>query len=628
MARTNFMKKLREKMGVIFFVVAILFIGMMVFQWGMDFTGNKQTQSENIIAVIDGKDKVDYSDYIKEYESYIQNAYNRQQDVDDFVSEDLKEQAWNALINRTILKYQFDEKLTAGFTGKEIYEKLKRNPPEWILNQPQFQQDGKFDYQKYIQLLNDQNADWQPVERAVAANLPYDKLKTLISTITFVTMPEAMDQYNFENTKVRGEFIIFSQGTLDVNVDTSETALKKYYEQHKDVLVDHPYIKYKYVQIHYLPSHRDSVEIKTDVDTVMARLRSGEDFEELAGAYSQDLNSAQNGGELGWFKRGQLIPEFENVAMKLDSGQISDPVLTKYGWHIIRSLGFKVEKDSATGIIDTLWDVQHILFKIEPGYETTDSLDNLANGIYESTIKNGIDKAVAKYGLEVISTPEVPIDEAIPGIGLRTIVNEYAMKHGIGSVPDVVKSNESYFILQVTDVVPKKFTDFESAKNYVKGKIVKRAYKQKRKEFAVLTLQKIKSGEPLDKVANEVGAIYDTTGWIGAFSPIDDYGYFPWINGTLLGLRTPGAVSQVIEGDNDSFYIVRLTERIDADMSKFNDQRDNVRQNIFKAKKDNAYSQWFTSLRSRTSVQDFRLKYLAGETEQEDTSGVSADSVE
>ncbi len=620
MAQSVFMKKLRDSMGVIFFIVALLFIGMMVFQWGMNITGRSRAKVENVIGEVGKNKKIDYTQYSREYEIELQNLYDRGQSVDDFTAEDLREQAWHTVVNREILKDQFKEKLTSTVTGKEIYEALKRNPPDWLRNQPQFlDSTGRFDYQKYLQFLNNPQADWSPVERAVAANLPYEKLQELISTMTFVTMPEAMDQYVFQNAKARGEFLLFDSDTYKVNVDTSESALKKYYETHKDSLVKKPYIVYKYIAIPYAPSAKDSAEVKEDADTVYAKIKSGEeDFESMAEAYSQDLASARNGGDLGWYGRGQLIPEFEKVATQLDSGEISKPVLTRFGWHIIKNLGIKVVTDS-TGKTDTLWHLAHILFKIEPGYETTDSLDKLAEEIRDYVKEHGIEAAAKKYGLEVTTTPEVGYDEAIPGVGLRTLVNQFAIKYGPGAVPDVVKSNGTLFIMQVAEVVPPKFDNFEQAKNYIKKLLVKKALKEKRRELAEKALDEIKKGKSFKQVAEEFGAKYDTTGWVGAFDPIPGYGYRPWINGALLGLPAPGAVSPVIEGGQGEFYIVKLLERKDADMSKFSEQQNQIRQQVFQSKKSEAYNQWFTNLRKQIPIKDFRLKYLYGESESPDT---------
>ena len=614
MAQSVFMKKLRDSMKIIFFIVALLFVGMMVFQWGMNITGKSRAKVENVIGEVGEEDKIDYQQYSREYQAELQNLYDRGQSVDDFAASDIREQAWHAVVNRAILKHQFEKKLAATATGKEIYQALKRNPPDWLRQQPQFlDSTGNFDYQKYLQFLNNPDVDWAPVERAVAANLPYQKLQELISTMTFVTMPEAMDQYIFENTKARGEFLLFDSDTYHIQVDTSEAALRKYYETHKDSLVEKPYIVYKYIQIPYLASSQDSAEVKTDVDTVYAKLKSGEEtFEDMAEAYSQDLASARNGGDIGWYGRGQLIPEFEEVATKLDSGQISEPVLSRFGWHIIKCLGKKVVTDS-TGKTDTLWHLAHILFKIEPGYETSDSLDKLAEEIREYTKEHGIDEAAKKFGLEVVTTPEVGYDEAIPGVGLRTLVNQFAIKHGPGAVPEVVKSNGAYFVMQVVEVVPPKFNSFEEAREFIKKKLIKQALRKKRRELAELALEKIRSGESFQQVARELGATYDTTGWVGAFDPIPGYGYRPWINGALLGLPAPGAVSPPLEGSDGEFYIVKLLERKDADMSKFAEQQNQLRQNIFQAKKQNAYDQWFANLRRQIPIKDFRLKYLYGE---------------
>ncbi|MBI5198813.1 MAG: peptidylprolyl isomerase [Nitrospirae bacterium] len=83
--------------------------------------------------------------------------------------------------------------------------------------------------------------------------------------------------------------------------------------------------------------------VKTDAEArdVINRLKGGTDFGKLAMELSQDPASAKKGGELGYFKRGKMVPEFERVAFKLKQGEISEPVKTNFGYHIIKLTGRK-----------------------------------------------------------------------------------------------------------------------------------------------------------------------------------------------------------------------------------------------------------------------------------------------
>jgi foldase protein PrsA len=125
-----------------------------------------------------------------------------------------------------------------------------------------------------------------------------------------------------------GEKVIRDMVKLDLlrtkaaveDIKVTEKELKDYYENYK------PKIKASHILV---KDEKTAKEVKEKLD-------KGEDFAKLAKEYSQDPGSSANGGDLGWFGPGKMVKEFEDAAYKLKAGQVSDPVKTDYGYHIIK----------------------------------------------------------------------------------------------------------------------------------------------------------------------------------------------------------------------------------------------------------------------------------------------------
>lgn len=118
----------------------------------------------------------------------------------------------------------------------------------------------------------------------------------------------------------------------------TDAAMRKVYEEATKQMGDEKEVRARHILFRVAdPSdEKASKEAESKIKAAIDRLKKGEDFAKLASELTEDPSGKQNGGDLDYFSKEQMVPEFANAAFKLDKGQISEPIKTQFGWHVLK----------------------------------------------------------------------------------------------------------------------------------------------------------------------------------------------------------------------------------------------------------------------------------------------------
>ncbi len=151
-------------------------------------------------------------------------------------------------------------------------------------------------------------------------------------------------------------------------------------------------LEYQQIVIYPKVSEKEKLETKEKLENIRNRILKGENFATLAVLYSEDPGSAMKGGELGFFSRSDMVPEFSRAAFKLKEGEISPIIETDFGYHIIQLIERRGEQINA----------RHILLTVKSSYEEQIKAQKTLQSIYEKIISDSLNfsKAVTLYSMD------------------------------------------------------------------------------------------------------------------------------------------------------------------------------------------------------------------------------------
>ncbi len=328
------------------------------------------------------------------------------------------------------------------------------------------------------------------------------------------------------------------------------------------------------------------------------QLQKGADFATLAKQYSKDPGSAIKGGDLGWFGKGQMVPEFEKAALSGKVGVVQKPIKTNYGYHIIK----------VTGKSDTKYVVEKLVNPIKASASTKDQLLSNAKDFSFVSNKDGFEKEAKLMNYRVQETPPFTKDAYfVPGIGVSKTIIDFAFNSSLNTISDAMRSSAGYMVVEVSDVIKEGVKSFDQVKDQVKPAVIKeKKYEMAKKEAEDL---KSKISDDLTKaVSIDSKVIVNQTGDFSASGSIPTIGVD--YNFASKSLELPvNKISIPVKGDR-GYYLIKVLSRTPFDPSAYSVQRNSIRDNILQQKKNTFFSEWLAKLKKDADIVDNRSQFF------------------
>ncbi|WP_396654821.1 peptidylprolyl isomerase [Mesobacillus jeotgali] len=175
----------------------------------------------------------------------------------------------------------------------------------------------------------------------------------------------ALEQNQVSMDRIREDIEVYllAEKMIGASIDVSEEEMKNYFEENKESFDQKEQVKASHILVE---DEATAMKVKEELD-------QGKDFAELAKEFSTDSSNAENGGDLGYFSKGEMAEEFEKTAFALEAGAISEPVKTEFGYHIIKLVDKKAAK--AAEFDEHKEEIKELLFDQEVQAEYTNWLE-------------------------------------------------------------------------------------------------------------------------------------------------------------------------------------------------------------------------------------------------------------
>lgn len=624
----------------ILWTIVFAFVGTIFYSWGM---GGSAKLTGGTVATVEGV-KINFNEYDRTFNNLLE--FYREQFKNQFSEEmirrlDLKTVALDAIIQKKLMTMEA-KKQNIQASDEEVANRIKTIPS--------FQKNQKFSPEIYKSFLKFKHLTPYEFEESQRETIVMDKLEQLVRENVKISQAEINEAFKKEEEKIKFDYVSFPEDFVKAPEQAvTQEDKKAYYEKNKlqfevaeniiveyvklnpkdyesDVEIKEDEIKEYYnakiadfrIEKRYKASHilfrpelpkmdeNTSIEekkkllaeaekaAKTRADDVLKKIKEGASFEETAKHYSDDKVSGAQGGGLGEFARGTMVPEFEAALEKLKPGEISDPVLTPFGYHIVRLDDKKDER------IKPLSEARDIVVRALKENKAKQRVRRVAKQIHRSAQGDGdLAKAAAEQKIEAKKTGYFSkTNHNLPEVGAAPEFFNAAFSLKDNELSAPINTAEASFLLKIVERKPAYVPELAEIENkvaetvrYEKSKTLT-AEKLKELEKALAAdkdLEKLAKAHGLELRRTALFSMEDSIPGIGNNQEVKTDA-FKLPKGETAGIRA-----------RNKYYLIKIADRVAAGEPNA-EQSKTIEKRLKKEKGDVFFQGWVKNLREKANV--------------------------
>jgi peptidyl-prolyl cis-trans isomerase D len=600
--------------------------------WGV---GSWTSHQEGIVATVNGE-SISLEDYRNTYNRLLDQA---RQSLGSNLSDEmlktlqLSRRAMEQLIDRTLLK-QAAERLKVRVGDEELSQSIRSTPA--------FQTGGVFDRRRYQQVLSLNRMTPEMFELSQRDGLLAEKMVRLVTDTVKVSETEAQSWYQWNQAMVLFDYVTFdAERYKAVSVSADEVA--KYFERTRDAYQIPPEVQVRYVRFtpeayagkiqvtpeevrEYYDGNPDRfviaptveashilIRVPADADAaavekareriqgILKQAREGQDFAQLAKQYSEDDGTKDRGGALGAFPKEAMVPPFGEVAFATPPGQISEPVRTRFGWHLIRVAKFN---EGRTRSVEESHDEIQNQLKRERARSL--ALEEAEAVFDAASVGNDLIAAAAARQLEVHTTEFFGRSGPVKGIAQGSAFAQAAFQLVPGEVGEIQDFGEDYYLMQVAENRPARIPELAAVESRVKQDLIREKQREQARKEAQTLLDELKTGSTLEQAAKKVGLAPQSSGFLKRNDPVGDLGAEPEMLRIAFERSARHPLPEEPIQTSKGYCVIRFGERKAPDMAGFVQERKQIMERLLQQKKFKSWEAWMNQLRKNSQVDQKR----------------------